>query len=84
MERVKVKQNYRSAALATELEIAMMKHGTGSFVSTHEVVGVLDEEFRELKDEVHANDTDAVRRELLDIAVAAVFGVACIDALSME
>ena len=61
MERVKVKQNYRSAALATELGIAMMKHGTGSFVSTHEVVGVLDEEFRELKDEVHANDTDAVR-----------------------
>lgn len=53
--------------------------GYGSFVSLHEIDGVLDEEVHEFKREVHANDIPKSKEELIDIAVAAVWGIACIE-----
>lgn len=51
--------------------------GYGTFASSHEIDGVVDEEVREWKDAVRSNDANAQYKELLDIAVACVFGLAC-------
>ena len=67
--------------LERKLARRLHEKGWGALVSTHEVWGVVDEENNELKDAVHDNDVDAVREELLDIAVAALFGHASTVAL---
>lgn len=46
----------------------------GQFSSPHEIVGVLEEEFMELKLALHANNWDEFRRELIDIAAVCFRG----------
>ena len=64
--------------------------GVGIFVSSHEIVGKLREEVRELETEVFGKGADIVDRpqrmrdELMDIAVVALHGVASIDSGKME
>lgn len=43
----------------------------GSFKSSHEGLGVLLEEFDELKRAIHSNDLDAVRREAIQVSAVA-------------
>ena len=52
------------------------KHGTTSYASTHEVLGSMVEEQKELLDAVHANDAPGVADELLDIGTVALFALA--------
>jgi NTP pyrophosphatase (non-canonical NTP hydrolase) len=52
------------------------KHGRGAYISNHETLGIVAEEYHELIDAVHQNDPVDVANELMDIAVAALFGVA--------
>ena len=54
------------------------KKGRGSWLSQHEILGVVEEEHHELLDAIISNDHLAVKGELLDIAVACIFGAACI------
>lgn len=54
--------------------------GPGAFVSIHEAMGKLHEEVREVEEAVHGDDAAKVADEMLDVAVAAVFTVACFDA----
>lgn len=55
-------------------------HGAGAFASSHEIYGVIAEEFnKELLDALHANDDIQFRKELIDIAVGAIFGIASLD-----
>jgi len=61
-----------------EIDHALEKHGTGAFVSTHEILGVLDEEFEEFKRAIHKNDIDACMDELAQVAQVAIFGIASI------
>jgi len=63
--------------LASAMKVAIGKNGSGSYASSHEILGVLDEELDELRGEIHANRPEGIQNELLDIAVAAVFGYAC-------
>lgn len=66
--------------LHLELMRRLKEKGWGSFTSVHEILGIVTEETsKELVDAVHANSLQDVKRELLDIAVACVFGVACIE-----
>jgi hypothetical protein len=61
--------------------------GHGSFASRHELNGILDEEHNvELKKASHESKKDFIeyRKELMQIAVTAIFGVACIDAGTLE
>ena len=52
-------------------EIAGRAHGRyGDYTSTHEALGVISEEWDELRAAIHANDIPAVRAEALDIAAA--------------
>ncbi len=44
----------------------------GPFTSTHEGIGVLSEEYDELRAAVHGNDLVAVRREAIQVAAVAI------------
>ena len=60
--------------LATEWQIK--NKGDGAFVSTHEIVGVIQEEYSELLEELHKNNNQAFATELIDIAIACLWGYA--------
>lgn len=51
------------------------RHGYGLAAGPHEVFGILAEEMAELTDEMRANDHRKFQNELVDIAIAAVFGM---------
>lgn len=59
---------------------ARQSKGLAAFASIHEILGIVTEEYGELIDAIHKNSKELTREELLDIVVACVFGVACIDA----
>lgn len=50
------------------------KKGTNSLVSPHEIIGVVTEEWYEALMAVHQNDNEELKVELLDIAVACLWG----------
>ena len=52
----------------------MNRHGHGTFINTAEFLGVVVEEFEELKAELVARNMTGSRREALDLAAAALFG----------
>jgi len=54
------------------------KKGNGAYISPHEVRGVMEEEFAEHMDELRANNLTKQVDELIDIAIAAMWGVASI------
>ena len=66
-----------------ELFRRLEQKGYGSFASTHEIMGIIDEEVIEMKDAVRENgkmDLQIIfENELLDIAVGCIFGVACVE-----
>jgi len=51
--------------------------GHHSYASTHEALGIINEEHHELVEAVQANDPERFENECLDIAVACVFAIAC-------
>ena len=59
-------------------------HGYGSFASSHEILGIITEEYKELTEAVQANDQGQIIHELLDLAVPAVFGIACLRTGEVE
>lgn len=63
------------------LSRAIAKNGRGAYASVHETYGVIAEEMQEFLETLRSNNLHAVdqlERELLDIAVAAFWGVASI------
>lgn len=56
--------------------------GHGIFASSHEIVGVLDEEIHEVHEDLGKNQN--LRKELLDVIVAAMHGIASIDSKQMD
>ena len=52
------------------------KHGPGAYAGPHEILGVLEEEFIELKLSITANTDSETAAELMDIAVGCIFGIA--------
>jgi hypothetical protein len=69
----------------SELNRRLEEKGHGAFVSRHELYGVLDEEVQELRAAVHDNmpNPDMIA-ELADVAVPAIFGIACIKEDAMD
>jgi len=63
-----------------EMQKRLKDKGWGAFASIHEVLGVVNEEHDELIDAVRDNDLEAVEAELMDIAIPAIFAIACIRA----
>ena len=56
----------------------------GRFKSTHEALGVLVEEFDELKAAIHANDIDAVLAESMQVSAVAMRLAECCDLESTD
>lgn len=56
----------------------LQQKGYGTFSSTHEIRGVIDDEFEELKEALHEKDVNKIYWELRDVAVGCVFAMACL------
>ncbi|MCK5612597.1 hypothetical protein KAR91_62575 [Candidatus Pacearchaeota archaeon] len=69
---------------SSELIRCLDEKGYGAWLSRHEIFGVVDEEYIELGEAVHSETKERVKQELLDLAVACIFGVACIDAETLD
>ena len=67
-----------------KLEFRLKEKGTGSFASRHEIQGSIAEEYDELLDALRENDMEQYKKELIDIAVGAIFGIACINSGSLD
>lgn len=86
--RKKIKIN--DVNLAIDDVIAKMfqrlnEKGDGTFASIHEIHGVLQEEMYELEKAIHENLSDKEKiEELADIAVGAIFAIACIKTKSID
>jgi NTP pyrophosphatase (non-canonical NTP hydrolase) len=52
------------------------KKGMGAFVSNHEGLGIIAEEYHELLEAVRSNDPVEVASEAMDVAVGCIFLVA--------
>lgn len=62
----------------------LAEKGYGVFVSRHEILGAATEEFLELVQAVQGGTEIDLVEELIDLAVACVFGAACIQAKKTE
>lgn len=51
------------------------KHGYGLAAGPHEIFGIIAEEMDELTDEMRSNDHQKFTDELIDVAIAAIFGI---------
>lgn len=67
-------------AVDAKLSFRANQKGMGSMASGHEILGIIEDEVQEYRDEVHAKAA-AERKieELKDIAVACLFGIASIE-----
>lgn len=71
--------------LFKHLHLILAKKGRGSFSSSHELLGVLLEEFEEFKTNVMNNSSDDEKcNELLDVAATALFGYICYKEKGMD
>ena len=70
--------------IKNRLYVRLGQKGDGILASSHEVLSVISEEFDEYKWSVHDNDATAQHEELMDIAVAAVMGMASMKSGKMD
>ena len=68
--------------LSHALRHRMDQKGLEPFNSPHEIIGVVMEEYEEAVDEVRANNTARLREELIDLAIACIWGIASLDHMS--
>lgn len=67
---------YAFNRLEEKLKKRLLEKGTKSLTSTHEIYGILAEEFnKELLDALHSNNQDQFEEELVDIAVGCIVGI---------
>jgi hypothetical protein len=67
-------------ALISAIQKRIEKHGRAMVASDHEALGIIEEEYNELKDAITANDRDNIMEELFDVAVSCVITVASVVA----
>ena len=74
-----------TADVIDKLNQRLRDKGDLSFASRHEILGIVSEEFYELLEAVkNDNNPLGFRNELIDIAVACIFGVASMDEFNMK
>lgn len=66
------------------LEMRLEEKGYRAYASSHEISGIIDEENDEMKEAVHNNNVLQLRKELIDLAVGAIWGIVSIDAESLD
>ena len=76
-DRIREEELDRATAdVAKWIAKRLQEKGWGAFAGPHETYGIIAEEFKELLDELQANNPLAFRKELIDIAVACILGMA--------
>lgn len=60
-----------------KLYLRLEEKGWGGLTSTHEILGMIQEEHHELVRAVQDGEREPVMDECLDIAVAAIFALVC-------
>ena len=58
--------------------------GFGSWLSRHEILGMLTEEYNETVNAVHKGTIEDVYKELEDVAVGCIFAMACIKSGTLD
>lgn len=67
-----------------KLQEQFNKKGKDCFASSHEILGVITEEYYELIEAIKKGDGDDIRNELYDVAISALFGLMSIETYSCE
>lgn len=78
--------DYAITRVSAKLTERLRQKGRGIFVSSHEILGIITEEYLEYEDEVHVGP-GAIRnqsKELVDIAVACLMGIASMNTGKMD
>lgn len=57
-------------SIEVHMEIAEDRYGP--FASTHEALGVILEEFEELREAIQSNDAERIKRECIDLAAPVI------------
>jgi phosphoribosyl-ATP pyrophosphohydrolase len=87
MDRVKLTDEQIDSAFDafdSKLHEVLFKKGLGTFASKHEILGSMTEEYNEVINAVHTKDNENLQEELLDVAVVAIFGLACLKANTVD
>ena len=71
-------------AVTKKLFDRLNEKGWHSYSSIHECLGIIDEEYDELKDAIQLNDHEQFEKEMMDIAVGCVFSIACKRAEALD
>jgi hypothetical protein len=66
------------------LDRRLFEKGAGAWLSRHEIMGIISEEYLELQLANHLKNTTEMKNELIDIAVGCIFAVACINKNSLH
>ncbi len=65
--------------LFVKANFRLKQKGYGSYASGHEILGIIEDELQEYRDEVHRKSSPEEKvQELLDIAYGAIFAIASI------
>ena len=67
-----------------KLKYTLHKKGPLALVSRHEILGVLEEEIHELKSTCSENLLENFEHELMDVVIAAIFGLICLQGDHLE
>lgn len=59
-----------------KIDSRLIEKHRGSYIGNHETYGILAEEYKELLDALQANDNEWFFKELIDVAVGAIIGMA--------
>lgn len=62
----------------------LKQKGPGLFIDRHQIYGVIAEEVNELLDAIHNNDLENMEEELIDVVVAALWGLASLVELTKD
>lgn len=86
--RPKISEHNFDMALASviaKLEYRRKQKGDGIMMSSHEILGIMEEELYEYKKALHDKTAAQYKKdELIDIAVAALFGIASFNSEKMD
>ncbi len=72
------------AFLNRRYERARKRKGKSAFVSIHEILGKVTEEYSEVVEAVHKGDKKETELELADIAIACLWGIISIRAKKVD
>jgi hypothetical protein len=91
-ERIKVRKLVTNSGftdsaikdIRDKLEMRLEEKGYCTYASIHEISGIIGEKIDEMKEAVHGNDQQQLRKELISIAVCSIWGIVSIDADGLD